>query len=165
MTNLCEWLGIEKKSDDLLYESAVNTTLSELQSMMQRIEDLKSLSPHWSDPRQIDTVKIPQNVIGVYKIIHMPTDKVMSVGQGVVSSRRGRHVSVFKNKGIDIVSDSGATSPSTTGRHMYRFDSVLSNWWFSWCSIPDKFLVKCYEELLQKELNPQFNSIHMGGNN
>jgi hypothetical protein len=96
MTNLCEWLGIEKKSDDLLYESAVNTTLSELQS---------------------------------------------------------------------IVSDSGATSPSTTGRHMYRFDSVLSNWWFSWCSIPDKFLVKCYEELLQKELNPQFNSIHMGGNN
>lgn len=88
MTDLCAWLGIESKSDDLLYESAVSNTLSELQSIIQRVESLKSLSPHWSEPKQIDQAKITSSVLGVYKIIYMPTNTIMSVGQGIVSNRR-----------------------------------------------------------------------------
>jgi len=165
MSDLRKWLGIEERSKEELFYIATKTALLKLESISCKIKSFENFNPYWYEPRPIDKVRIAQKSLGVYKIIYRPSNRVMSVGQGIVCGRRNRHVSVFKNKGADIVSKSGATSPSTTARHMYNHDSNLQNWWFSWCFVEDKFIIKFYENALQKELNPPFNSLHMGGNN
>ena len=119
--------------------------------------------------RQLDVLEknasVPTGTIGVYKIIHIPTDKVMSIGQGNVSGRRTRHLSVFKNNGQDITHSGGSTSGSVVAQKMFRHDSNLNNWAFSWCETKEKTLASQYEYELQQEMLPPFNGLHMGGNN
>ena len=89
----------------------------------------------------------------------------MSIGQGNVSGRRTRHLSVFRNNGQDITHSGGSTSGSVVAQKMFRHDSNLNNWAFSWCETKEKTLASQYEYELQQEMLPPFNGLHMGGNN
>ena len=48
---------------------------------------------------------------------------------------------------------------------MYRYDSNIDNWMFSWCDAKSKAIASEYERLLQQVENPNFNNVSMGGNN
>jgi hypothetical protein len=46
---------------------------------------------------------------------------------------------------------------------MYKFDSNIDNWLFSWCDVGNKYLAGSYEYFLQKKYSPQFNKLEMAG--
>tara|TARA_A100001515_G_scaffold3244_1_gene3237 strand:- start:2123 stop:2623 length:501 start_codon:yes stop_codon:yes gene_type:complete len=152
--------------DDLpAYKRAVEKKIRELEISRDNLIKLKNKEPIWSEPVPLDTAKVPSSTIGVYKIIHKPSEKVMSIGQGNVGNRKGRHKSVFLNDGRDITHKGGTTSGSVTAQKMYRHDNDLSNWYFSFCSVGEKTLANAFESELQKKFKPPFNALHMGGNN
>ena len=151
---------------DKSYQKAVNEKLQQLSESVGRIKELSNVEPTWSTPLQIDsTHKGITSVVGVYRIIYKPTMETMSIGQGNVGARRGRHTGVFKNKGKDLIHPSGATSGSQTGQKMYRYDTNLDNWMFSFCDVGEKTLASEYENQLQIIEEPEFNNLSMGGNN
>tara|TARA_R100000005_G_C4878829_1_gene131499 strand:+ start:82 stop:582 length:501 start_codon:yes stop_codon:yes gene_type:complete len=147
------------------YERAVEKKQRQIQESLDNIKRLKNKQPVWSSPCPIEIAKVPSKTIGVYKIIYKPTNEIMSIGQGDVGNRKGRHKSVFLNGGRDITHKGGTTSGSVTAQKMYRHDSNLSNWLFSYCSVTEKTLANAFEFELQQDLKPQFNALHMGGNN
>ena len=152
--------------DDLpMYYKAISKKQAELKESLNKLELLKSKKPVWSLPKPMESVKVPSGTIGVYKIIYKPDEKVMSIGQGNVGNRRSRHKSVFNNNGKDITHNGGTTSGSVTAQKMYKYDTKLSNWYFSHCNITEKTLANAFEFELQQKLQPQFNALHMGGNN
>ena len=68
----------------------------------------------------------------------------MSIGQGHVGQRKSRHLGVFRNGGVDMISPNGHVSPSQTGKKMFAFDSNIDNWHFSYCLVPNKSICKNY---------------------
>lgn len=102
------------------------------------------------------------SALGVYKIIHC-NDGLMAIGQGKVGNRRNRHKAVFLNNGNDVIHESGASSGSATGRHMYHYDPVLTNWSFTWCNLGNKRLAETYERLLIEYHKPLLNNESMAG--
>ena len=157
---------VNKHDDDTVaYEKAIEKKREQLLKSIKRLDKLKNVKPAWSEVEQMDKASVPTKTIGVYKIIYKPTGEVMSIGQGNVSGRRTRHLSVFKNKGRDIIHSGGSTSGSVVGQKMYRHDDNLNNWLFSFCDCKEKTLASQFECELQHQILPQFNGLHMGGNN
>ncbi len=149
---------------DRIFNRAVVDKVQEMSEQLERIKNLSCFEPEWSNIEPITTVKIG-NGLGVYRIIYKPSGETMSIGQGVVSQRRTRHKIVFLNNGKDVVSPNGHISPSQTAKKMFLYDSNIDNWLFQFCFIPHKQLCSEYEKALQKEEEPEFNLLSMGGNN
>lgn len=176
--NILDFTDSPNQMDDSIstkaYFKAIDIKTVKLREEINQLERLRSVIPTWSVEEPIDKVKVPstngKKVIGVYKIIYRPTDEVVSIGQGVVNARRGRHVSVFKHSvkegyACDITHEGGATSGSEVAQKMYKEDSNLDNWYFSWCNTKSKPLANQLETELQNQINPRFNASHMAGNN
>ena len=152
--------------DDLpAYIRAIEIKRQQLKESLRQLDVLEKKVPVWSDVTLMSEALVPTGTIGVYKIIYKPTMEVMSIGQGNVSGRRTRHLSVFKNNGQDITHSGGSTSGSVVAQKMFKHDSNLDNWLFSWCETKEKTLASQYEFELQQEILPPFNGLHMGGNN
>ena len=156
---------LEEKVDVQTYKKAVQKNKIKLQESLAKLEVIENNIPVWSEPEPITSAKVPSKTIGVYKIIYKPTGKVMSIGQGNVGNRKGRHKSVFLNSGKDITHGGGTTSGSVTAQKMFKYDSNIDNWYFSWCDVKEKTLASQYEAELQQNLLPEFNPLHMGGTN
>jgi len=156
---------VNHNNDTLAYNNAIEKKREQLKKSLKQLDRLEKVKPVWSVVQQMDKVSVPTKTIGVYKIIYKPNGKVMSIGQGNVSGRRTRHLSVFKNKGRDIIHSGGSTSGSVVGQKMYRYDDNLNNWLFSFCDCKEKTLASQFEYELQHQILPEFNGLHMGGNN
>ena len=153
------------KQSSTAYQNAIDIKRIQLKESLKQLDILENKVPVWSDITLMDNASVPTGTIGVYKIIYEPTMEVMSIGQGNISGRRGRHLSVFKNNGQDITHSGGSTSGSVVAQKMFKHDSNLDNWLFSWCETKEKTLASQYEFELQQEMLPPFNGLHMGGNN
>ena len=152
--------------DDLpAYIKAISTKREEIKNSLVELSKLEKKVPYFSEPFPIKSVRISGAPIGVYKIFHKEDMSIMSIGQGNISGRLSRHLSVFKNKGQDIRHKGGSTSSSITAQKMYKYDSDLNNWYFSWCEVKEKGLASEFESELQSLYRPPFNALHMGGNN
>lgn len=117
----------------------------------------------WTKAKCINQVHKGTGAIGVYKIIHRPSNKVMSIGQGNIGARKARHLGVFRNKGQTLISKNGKPSGSVTGQKMYEFDPNENNWDFSLLAVGNKGFSCLIEQDLQSRLRPAFNADHMGG--
>ena len=129
---------VNHNNDTLAYNNAIEKKREQLKKSLKQLDRLEEVKPVWSVVQQMDKASVPTKTIGVYKIIYKPNGKVMSIGQGNVSGRRTRHLSVFKNKGRDIIHSGGSTSGSVVGQKMYRYDDNLNNWLFSFCDCKEK---------------------------
>ena len=146
------------------YELAINSEIDKLKETIASIKKLKQKKPVWTNPIPICAKQNSiSNTIGCYKVIHKLTNQVMGIGTGVVANRRNRHISVFRNNGVDIMHPNGTSSGSALAGYMYKFDSNIDNWLFSWCNIGNSYLAASYEYFLQKKFNPQFNKLEMAG--
>lgn len=151
---------------DKIFTKAILSQLEYHNRQISKMEEMIGNDPVWSEPTPITERQIGiSGKLGVYRIIYKPTMETVSIGQGHVSTRKARHLSVFRNGGKDVVSSSGATSGSQTAQKMYKFDSNLDNWLFSWCDVGDKTVSSSYEHLLQLNEEPLFNDLKMAGNN
>tara|TARA_Y100000310_G_scaffold258082_1_gene266362 strand:+ start:43 stop:501 length:459 start_codon:yes stop_codon:yes gene_type:complete len=151
---------------DKSYQRAVNEKIQSLSETIGRIKELSNIEPVWSEPKYIDsTHKGISGAVGVYRIIYKPTMETMSIGQGNVGNRKDRHLQVFRNDGKDKIAPGGSTSGSVTAQKMYKYDTNLDNWLFSFCDVGEKILASEYENQLQIVEEPEFNNLSMGGNN
>lgn len=139
-----------------------NKVIQNLEKQMKEIQKVNS-NLEWTQAKRINQVHKGTGAIGVYKIIHRPSNKVMSIGQGNIGARKSRHLGVFRNDGQTLISKNGKPSGSVTGQKMYQFDSNENNWDFSLLAVGSKFLSCFIEEDLQAKLRPAFNADHMGG--
>lgn len=147
-----------------IYDKSVEYLIISLEEKIELLNQLKDSEIKWSKPNQFsDSESGVSKAIGCYKIIYKPTMKVMGIGQGNISNRKARHKSVFLNGGVDIIHENGTSSGSPTAGKMFRFDSDLENWLFSWCDVGSKELAQIYEDKLIREFQPEFNSEHMAG--
>ena len=149
---------------DIIFNRTVVNKVQEMSEQLENTKNLSSFEPKWSVPGPFATTKIGMG-LGVYRIIYKPSGETMSIGQGKVTGRRGRHKGVFLNGGEDVVSLNGHVSPSQTAKKMFIYDSNIDNWLFQFCFIPNKQLCSEYEKLLQENEEPEFNLLSMGGNN
>ena len=147
------------------YALATTNVIQALSEEIARLKGRSMVEPEWSKPALITEPSEGIRGVGVYRIIYKPTLTTMSIGQGNVSARKARHKGVFLNKGKDIISKGGATSPSITGQKMYQYDPDINNWLFSFCVVGNKKVAVEYEELLQLTEEPEFNELSMGGIN
>ena len=118
-------------------------------------------------PQKIDNgclrnKKTGESITGVYQIVYKPTKDIYYVGKGNLSSRRYRHLSIFKNKGKGINRES-SSEDSPVARQMYAKDSDLSNWDFYYTRIPESDVMSAFEEALIKKMEPEFNNLTMAG--
>ena len=136
-----------------------------MQIIKKQVEEILKVDSilKWTQAKCINQAHKGTGAIGVYKIIHRPSNKVMSIGQGNIGARKARHLGVFRNDGQTLISENGKPSPSVTGQKMYQFDSNEKNWDFSLLAVGNKGLSCLIEEDLQKKLRPAFNADHMGG--
>ena len=150
-----------------IYKQVVETKILDLKLQIKKMKLLEDVIPKWSK-------KIPINhpsedgiskAIGVYKVFHGPTGRLMSIGQGNIANRRQRHISIFKNKGDSIIWESGASEGSQTASKMYKFDKNINNWLFSWCDCANKQIAIELENHLIRKLKPKFNLQSMAGVN
>ena len=150
-----------------IYTQVVETKILDLKLQIKKMKLLKDVIPKWSK-------KIPianphsggiTKAIGVYKVFYGPTGQLMAIGQGNISSRRTRHISIFKNKGDSIMWESGASEGSQTASKMYKFDKNINNWLFSWCDCANKQIAIELENHLITKLKPKFNLQSMAGVN
>ena len=139
-----------------------NKAMQIIKKQMKEIQTVPSIL-EWTKAKCINQVHKGTGAIGVYKIIHRPSNKVMSIGQGNIGARKARHLGVFRNGGQTLISKNGKPSGSVTGQKMYQFDSNENNWDFSLLAVGSKFLSCFIEEDLQAKLRPAFNADHMGG--
>jgi hypothetical protein len=140
----------------------INKGMKILEKQMKEIQKVDSVL-EWTKAKCINQVHKGTGAIGVYKIIHRPSNKVMSIGQGNIGARKARHLGVFRNDGQTLISKNGKPSGSVTGQKMFEFDSNENNWDFSLLAVGSKFLSCFIEEDLQAKLRPAFNADHMGG--
>ena len=144
-----------------LFKAAAVLRLQELSEQTAEVKNFVEYEPNWSYAGPLESVRIGKGT-GVYRIIYKPSGKTLSIGQGNLEERRQRHKSVFLNNGEDVVSPAGHVSPSQTAKKMFRYDTNLNNWYFSFCFIV-KSLCETYEKILVKDEKPEFNLIHMAG--
>ena len=152
-----------------LYKESVKKIKTKLLGEVMKIESLINSEPDWTPLHPI-TEQSPKskNVpiskgIGVYRIVHKPTNQVASIGNGNVNCRKTRHREVHQNNGKTLISKNGSPSPSMTGMHMYNMDKDINNWLFQWTHIGNKPLAEQYETLLQHKEKPLFNNLSMAG--
>ena len=153
-------------TDNDIYEYSVDKGINELKKKIKELTKLKNEGIRWSVPIPLTEREITKgisNAIGVYKITYIPTGEVMDVGNGNISNRKGRHVSVFNNKGEPLVHKTGASSASTPAFYMYRHDPNLANWSFQWADLKSKVLAEEVETQMIRAYEPKFNSQHMAG--
>ena len=136
-----------------------------LKDLAKQMQEVRMVSPKlkWTQPKPRNQAHKGTGSIGVYKIIHRPSNKVMSIGQGNIGARKARHLGVFRNNGQTLISKNGKPSGSVTGQKMYEFDSNEDNWDFSLLAVGSKLLSCFIEESEQERLQPAFNASHMGG--
>ena len=152
-----------------LYKQSVLNIRDKLLKEVSMINELSNDKPDWTIPHPIvDSSPKSKGYsvwksIGVYRIIHKPTNQIVSIGCGNIAARKYRHKSVHLNNGKTLISKNGSPSPSMTGMHMYKMDKDINNWWFSWTHIGSKSLAEQYEILLQNKMKPLFNNLSMAG--
>jgi len=146
-------------------ENITKTYLRAVKQVTKQMQEIKKVPRNlmWTNAKCINQVHKGTGAIGVYKIIHRPSNKVMSIGQGNIGARKARHLGVFRNDGQTLISKNGKPSGSVTGQKMFEFDSNENNWDFSLLAVGSKFLSCFIEEDLQAKLRPAFNADHMGG--
>ena len=150
------------------FEQAISNALYEAEQAIQQLVELEE--PIWSDIFCLEGGKsnMPLSVnykrcTGVYKIYHKDdlTTPVV-IGEGVVGTRKGRHVTVMRNGGKSKTHENGSSSPCSTATKMYKYDSTLTNYFFQWCELP-KSVTPHYETVLIQQLKPVFNDPKMAG--
>jgi len=151
---------------DKIYQKSINIRIQKLSEHIGELKLRSEMEPIWSTPIAIDE-RLPSGAgitkkMGVYQIIHKPTNTIMSIGKGNLGDRRARHKRVFLNKGRPIENES-STSDSSTARKMYQHDTNLDNWLFSWCEVGNEELALEYEIQLQAYYNPEFNDQTLAG--
>ena len=146
------------------FSRSVLKQIEELSAKLESTRNMVGFEPEWSEAVPIEKAKV-KGGLGVYRMIYGPTKEVMSIGQGHVGQRKSRHLGVFRNGGVDMISPNGHVSPSQTGKKMLAFDSNIDNWDFSYWLVPNKSICEEYELQLQTEMEPQFNELSMAGNN
>jgi hypothetical protein len=138
-----------------------------------------------SDPIHLfDRLKFPlyHCGTGVYFIIHAPNAsynfetwktemgedaKIMYVGQGNISQRKAIHTQIFRNGGNPRIFhnvEGKVTSQvdSVAARKMYRYDSNMRNWRFSYI-LTGKDWSPIIENYYIQKVNPAFNDEKMSG--
>jgi len=152
---------------DKAYQRAINEKIRLLSESIGELKALAKYEPQWSLPQPLSERESHgsglSSAIGCYKIIYIPTNEVMDIGQGNIANRKNRHKSCFLNEGKPLIHEGGTMTASTTALHMWKFDTDIENWAFSWCDLGSKHLAEEYEKQLIDEHQPQFNSVHMGG--
>lgn len=149
-----------------LYNQVIESKVAELKLEIKRTKSFSKHTPKWSKlipitDKHYDGIS---KAIGVYKIIHAPTGKIMAIGQGNVANRRARHLQIFRNKGQSILNKlSGSSCGSQTGSKMYKFDKNINNWLFSWCNCHTKNIAIELETRLINKHKPEFNLETMAG--
>lgn len=158
--------------DKILAEAIANKIEEESKELVN-LKEMISNSYEWTQPAPIeerskglfsgsgfgDNKAYKAN--GVYKIIHKDYG-VMYVGQGNIGNRKGRHLSIFRNKG-DCIIHGDSISDSQAGRKMYAFDNNIDHWLFSFIILDNKKVCKEYETLLTEIEEPEFNNPSMSG--
>jgi hypothetical protein len=155
------------------FKTAKDIVVADLEKRMhEMLQFLKNTNVrHWEGPIPFhSTSQIKHgmtNKIGIYRIVHKPTNKTMYIGQGVISNRRRAHSRIFLNEGNPVVfktenGESSSSVDSVAGRKMYLFDSDINNWEFYWIKCP-KDLAKEFETQLQNYYNPEFCDKKMSG--
>ena len=147
--------------DKILAESIANK-IEEESKELEKLKGMFGNSYIWTEPAVITNSPVPTGKIGVDKIMHQDYG-VMYIGQGIISNRKGRHISVFRNNGQDVVSPNGHVSPSQAGKKMYAFDDNLNHWLFSYVILDNKKVSTEYESLLTEIEEPEFNNLSMSG--
>lgn len=120
------------------------------------------------------SVGLRSDTVGVYVIWHSKqlwneeetvTDLLpMYVGEGVISQRVRRHLSVYENLGVPI--DHGSSmSTSPVASKMWDYDRFERNWWVTVCRTDDKTSSKLLEEQMFWKLKPEFNNWSSLANN
>ena len=150
--------------------NAVATALeSTIQKLKEQLQATKQIAVVWKKFPFIANGEPTglQIKTGVYKIIHIPTGKVMYIGQGNVLNRRTAHLTVFKNSGEPMVyedANGNVTSSydSPAGRKMFAFDNNIENWEFHVCTCP-KHIAQQLEEQLHTLYAPEFCDPKMSG--
>ena len=160
---------------DKIFNRAVVNKVQATAEQLEQIKSMADFEPEWSIPGPFDSVIITGGckeaggvkhwTLGVYRIIYKPTGETMSIGQGMVTSRRTRHKRIFRNKGKAIISPGGAIEGSQPAQKMFAHDPNIDNWLFQYCFIPSKQLCSEYEKLLQENEEPEFNDLCQGGCN
>jgi|10_taG_2_1085330.scaffolds.fasta_scaffold25364_2 hypothetical protein len=165
--SILQWTDAEPvEIEDLpAYARAISKKREQIKKSLEELSRLEKKVPYFSEPFPIKDIRISGKPIGVYKIFHEKDMNIMSIGQGNIKGRLIRHLGVFRNKGQDIRHEGGSTSSSITAQKMYKYDSDLNNWYFSWCDVKEKGLASEFESELQHQYRPPFNALHMGGNN
>ena len=150
-----------------IYNQVIETKILDLKLEIKRIKLLSKITPKWSKKIPIESLHTGgiSKAIGVYKIIHAPTGKLMAIGQGNIGARKMRHIAVFRNKGNAIIYKTGGADQSQTGFKMYKFDKNINNWLFSWCDCSNKNIASALENHLILKLKPKFNLETMAGVN
>lgn len=153
-----------------IYNEVIESKILDLKFQIKQMKLLSNIIPKWSKPIPINEQHSKHSngitkAIGVYKIIHAPTNKLMAIGQGNVSARRTRHLQIFKNKGLAVTYKNGGADQSQTGSKMYRFDRNINNWLFTWCDCSNKQIAIELEHKLINKLKPAFNLETMAGVN
>lgn len=152
---------------DKAYQRAINEKIRLLSESIGELKALAKFEPQWSFPQPFTEREASgsglSSAIGCYKIIHIPTNEVMDIGQGNIGARKSRHKTCFLNEGKPIIHENGTMSHTTAGLNMWKFDNDIENWAFSWCDLGSKHLAEEYETQLIEEYQPQFNSVHMAG--
>jgi hypothetical protein len=79
-----------------IYSQVVEAKILHLKLQIKEIKLLEDVIPKWSKKLPIDSSHSGgiSKAIGVYKIFHAPTDKLMSIGQGAIGARKNRHISI-----------------------------------------------------------------------
>jgi hypothetical protein len=151
---------------DKLYQKSINKRIQKLSEDIGEIKVRSEIEPIWSTPKPIDEKEEwgtrLNKKMGVYQLIYKPNNTIMSIGKGMIGDRKSRHKRVFLNKGKPIENDS-STSDSPAGRKMYRHDTNINNWLFSWCEVGNSELALEYEIQLQFHYEPEFNDLSMAG--
>ena len=134
----------------------------ELQERKEILEKLSWKEPAWSEPLPISNRMKGTTTHGVYRIIYKPSMKTMAIGEGMVSSRKARHNTVFRNNGESVAHEGGTSSPCAVATKMFKYDNDINNWLFSFCKV-DKSIKVMYEKQLIKAEQPKFNLQGMAG--
>jgi hypothetical protein len=119
----------------------------------------------WSCWLPINTqAPIGGKTLGIYRIRHKPSNKIVYIGEGRINNRITKAYGVWKNGG-----EARSDSPCRHGDKMYAMDSKLNNWQFSYyaidldCRESEKGLSEELEILLVERDTPAFNNKSMTG--
>jgi hypothetical protein len=137
--------------------------------LRERIKNLKRLPDvlRWSPIVPMDeqtawtaSATDGPNVIGVYRFIYGPTERIMYVGEGRIKQRKNTHVKVYRNHGKSCTDRRllWRTDSIAAGK-MYEYDPDISNWYFSWVETGCKRLAEWLEDKEIKRLKPEFNDL------